>query len=106
MRACLSIDHDSEPSIYHPLQVERHWGLHHSAHHRVLHDPRVDRVAVRFRFENDPRKNRDLTALALGRARERASHGGLEIIAGALAILQGAMASPESAGATGDAPIL
>jgi len=61
---------------------------------------------MRFRFENDPRKDWDLTDLALGGTRERAAHRCLEIITGALAVLQGAMLLPHSAGATGDSPIL
>jgi hypothetical protein len=61
---------------------------------------------MRFRIENDPRKDWDLSDLALSDARERAAHRCLEIITGAFAILQGAMLLPDSTGATGDAPIL
>src|SRR6185503_16918122 len=88
------LDEDLEAAVGHPLRVERHL-LRHRRHAGILHDLRVDPVAVGARLVDDVGEDRDLPGLELHRLGKRAAAVGLQIVPDALHVVDRAVLHPQ-----------
>src|SRR3954468_21874911 len=92
----LSFYESLEPTVGHTLHVERHRiGMTHVTDSRILHDLRVDAVAMRTRFVYNPRKHHRLACLELGQSCKRYAHFHGEIVADAFTVIQRAIFPPD-----------
>src|SRR5436309_9725440 len=95
----LHLEQNLEAAEDHAFAVERHrLRIHHLREPRILHDLRVDAVAVGARLVCDPGEDHGLALLELDAARERRPLARLDVVGDAFAILERAALPPDLAG--------
>src|SRR5258708_32247201 len=88
----LRADQELEPAKDHALAVEQHrLRIHHLGESRVLHDLRVDAIAMRARLVHDPGEDHGLAGLELDALRERRPLSDLDVVGDELPELERAV---------------
>src|ERR1700704_434032 len=95
----LRADQELESAEDHALAVEGHrLRIHHLCEPGILHDFRVDAIAMRARLVDDPGEDHGLAGLELDALRERRPLSHLDVLGDVFPELEGAVIAPDLAG--------